>query len=111
MNGRWSFDDVDIGFLDEGASALRSRCISRPPGLRSGQWYAHAALVCEHMNRLPKHFERMQEMAARYLEPGPYVASDGIPFESEEGQLRAFVSDMIYMLDGPEQRKAQYGDQ
>jgi len=105
VNGRWSFDDVDIGFLDEGASALRSRCISRPPGLRSGQWYAHAALVCEQMNRLPKHFERMQEMAARYLEPGGYILG------SERSQATAFIDDMIYMLDGPEQRKAQYGDQ
>jgi hypothetical protein len=64
------------------------------------------------VSKLLEHFKRMQEMATRYITPEPYET--GVP---EHGQLVGrcqgeakdwlFASDMIYMLDGPEQREAQ----
>ena len=58
------------------------------------------------MNKLIEHFKRMQECAARYLEPELYADLQGKKhgFETEQN---AFIDDMIYMLDGPEQREAQ----
>jgi len=73
------------------------------------------------------HFERMQDMMRRYIEPITYVASfpaDNTKHASEfeepgphdsstnsEGKRRrmdrAFISDMIHMMDGPEQRALQ----
>lgn len=58
--------------------------------------------------------ERMQRQAARYLEPSPQYStfasdsSDVVEGELEtQGQRdRAFINDMIYLLDGPEQREA-----
>lgn len=58
------------------------------------------------MGRLHEHFARMQEMASRYLEPGPYVDREGVAHTTSY-EADAFINDMIYMLDGPEQREAQ----
>lgn len=64
------------------------------------------------MTKLLDHFKRMQGMAGTYLEPGGYLehtppklASAGA--EDFAAQATLFASDMLYMLDGPEQRKAQ----
>jgi len=59
------------------------------------------------MNKLQAHFARMQEMASRYLEPGPYVDRDGVKWKSRAAQHVGFINDMLYSLDGPEQREAQ----
>ncbi len=76
------------------------------------------------VRELQQHFERMQDMMRRYIEPCTYVASfptDGTKHSSEFEEPgphdsstnaeskrrrmdRAFISDMIYMMDGPEQR-------
>jgi hypothetical protein len=58
---------------------------------------------------LNAHFEKMQDMCRRYLEPnGFYVSIDGEKWEGPPADLDAlFIADMIYMLDGPEQREAQ----
>lgn len=79
---------------------------------------------------LREHFTRMMEAAANYVEPTTYIARH--PHQSLIGPCRfttefpmpdanhtvsakidiltrrdqAFISDMIYMLDGPEQRAA-----
>ena len=58
------------------------------------------------MDRLTSHFSRMQEMASRYLEPGPYIDRNGVEWEGLD-DIHGFVADMIWMLDGPEQRAAQ----
>ena len=47
----------------------------------------------------------MQDMVARYLQPELYRARDGIVAEHEMGRETAFMDDIIYMLDGPEQRE------
>lgn len=61
--------------------------------------------------KLLAHFKRMQEMATMYLIPEAYTDRDGrvAEFEGEAAVLRneLFINDMIYMLDGPEQREAQ----
>lgn len=65
------------------------------------------------MSKLLDHFKAMQSMAGRYLEPGPYTPiSPNNPIRPEPiadtaKAQEAFVNDMIYMLDGPEQREAQ----
>jgi hypothetical protein len=71
------------------------------------------------MSKLLEHFKRMQDMAARYILPNevPYVDRDGKASTSPDvagqndphGNIRRklFENDMIYMLDGPEQREAQ----
>jgi len=81
--------------------------------------------------KLLAHFTRMQEAAANYVEPTTYVARHPVdsgtglckwntefpmpePTHAPEAVLsinarrdQAFINDMIYMLDGPEQREAQ----
>lgn len=64
------------------------------------------------MNKLLEHFKRMQECAARYLEPNDeYIDRRGIRHSDvssgEDVESKAFACDMIYMLDSPEQREAQ----
>jgi len=51
MNGRWSFDDHDIGWLPRGASALATRPIDRPAGMTRQAWYDHAVEVCALLER------------------------------------------------------------
>lgn len=62
------------------------------------------------LGAMNRHLEAMQNQCAQYLESGGYTAFDrkSIAFENEqEAQTKMFVSDMIYLLDGPEQREAQ----
>lgn len=65
------------------------------------------------MNKLLKHFRKMQDMARGYVEPTPaYVDREGGASNAAgsglEGSQRnwLFAKDMLYMLDGPEQRDA-----
>jgi hypothetical protein len=59
------------------------------------------------MSKLLQHFKWMQDRAASFIEPGPYADLDGNSFDTDVGQRIAFAGDMIYMLDGPEQREAE----
>jgi hypothetical protein len=66
------------------------------------------------MTKLEQHFQRMQDMAARYILPQdqPYVDREGNTSKVASGsdqsvRDRLFANDMLYMLDGPEQRAAQ----
>lgn len=61
------------------------------------------------MNNLRAHFKQMQQMATRYLEPnGLYIDREGRQRDSDqEDEDRGFIEDMIWMLDGPEQRAAE----
>lgn len=69
---------------------------------------------------LARHFEAMQKMALAYLLPEDYRDREGnVTFQGTEHNARewksaqrgfraeAFANDMIYMLDGPEQRLVQ----
>lgn len=62
--------------------------------------------------KLLEHFRRMQECAERYLIPEPYVDREGESSRVAVGsdspvRDRLFAADIIYLLDGPEQREAQ----
>jgi hypothetical protein len=65
--------------------------------------------------KLLDHFKRMQATASRYLEPEPYTNREGKTYEVYHGvnpvgdmdRDNAFIGDVLYMLDGPEQREAQ----
>ncbi len=65
------------------------------------------------MTKLEDHFVRMQEMSTRYLmHLEPYIDREGnsskVALGSDQAvRDRLFTQDMIYMLDGPEQRDAQ----
>lgn len=64
------------------------------------------------MTTLLEHFKAMQARAAAFVESTQtYTALDGrvSPVGSLEKASRCnlFINDMIYMLDGPEQRDAQ----
>lgn len=65
------------------------------------------------MTKLLDHFIRMQEMCTAYLTPEPYTTMipGATPTTHDTGDEHArdqlFIGDMIYMLDGPEQREAQ----
>jgi hypothetical protein len=64
------------------------------------------------VNKLQTHFKAMQRMATRYLMPEPYADRDGQTSFVAAGSDKAvrdsmFANDMIYMLDGPEQREAE----
>jgi hypothetical protein len=65
------------------------------------------------MNKLHAHFKRMQAMATAYITPERYttMVPGAIPTSHDEGDVEArnelFIVDMIYMLDGPEQREAE----
>lgn len=57
-------------------------------------------------------FKAMQGMASRYLDPAVYIDRDGQTSRVAAGSDQAvrdrlFTADMLYMLDGPEQREAQ----
>jgi hypothetical protein len=58
------------------------------------------------MSKLREHFNEMQKLAERYLHPGGYVSRDGRRFVDPDQAARVFASDVIYMLDGPEEREA-----
>lgn len=59
--------------------------------------------------KLLDHFKRMQEMATAYITPEPYQSqiAPQMLVGTAEDDRDAFVNDIIYMLDGPEQREAQ----
>lgn len=59
--------------------------------------------------KLLNHFKTMQDMASRYMEPTDYVDREGKTYQDDDPAPRneAFINDMLYMLDGPEQREAQ----
>jgi hypothetical protein len=61
--------------------------------------------------KLLAHFRRMQEMAAQFVTPEPYQGftpgNAQLIVGDESVDRGVFISDMIYMLDGPEQRDAQ----
>ncbi len=67
------------------------------------------------MTKLNDHFIAMQGMAARFILPNdqPYVDRDGNRDDAGGKGLQQpqrnflFANDMLYMLDGPEQREAQ----
>ena len=61
------------------------------------------------MRELLTHFQKMQHQCVRYLEPNGYVPFDGksVPVHDREAQDSLFINDMIYLLDGPEQRAAE----
>lgn len=57
--------------------------------------------------KLLQHFKRMQECAARYIEPKRYYSRNNVFADSREGDAMLFADDLIYLLDSPEQREAQ----
>lgn len=67
---------------------------------------AEIAALREAVNGLNKHIETMQDRARSYLEPGVYVDRAGGEL-TDSYQADGFIDDMIYLLDGPEQREAQ----
>lgn len=52
---------------------------------------------------LANHFKAMQSKAAEYIMPEPYVDLGGKKHGGETEDT-AFINDIVYMLDGPEQR-------
>lgn len=58
------------------------------------------------MSEVAEHFERMMDRMRNYVQPGPYTTFDGKIVSLRETQETEFINDMIYLLDGPEQRKA-----
>jgi NTP pyrophosphatase (non-canonical NTP hydrolase) len=58
---------------------------------------------------LLQHMHKMQDMAGMYLQPGDYTDIEGKTFMGDKlgGKSTAFVNDVLYMLDGPEQRAAE----
>lgn len=65
------------------------------------------------MTKLLSLVERMQGMATAYLVPETYIQRTGndpmVAYVAEEGtpeKSKLFAADIIYMLDGPEQREA-----
>lgn len=70
---------------------------------------SHDALV-KALEGLLAHVEAMQSQCRQYVEPTGYTAFDRkrIVFErDQEAKDSLFTNDMIYLLDGPEQREAQ----
>lgn len=61
--------------------------------------------VVEALRLLNAHVEAMQRMSLRYLVPEAYEDREGVVWS--DGDPEPFANDMIYMLDGPEQREAQ----
>lgn len=61
------------------------------------------------MSKLLKHFKKMQAQVQQYLPPEDYTDLEGkvVVASDREGIDSLFIGDMIYMLDGPEQREAQ----
>lgn len=61
------------------------------------------------MSEAAQHFERMTDRVRHYLPPGPYTDFKGehtAKDNDQEGKDALFINDMIYLLDGPEQRAA-----
>lgn len=58
-------------------------------------------------NKLLEHFKRMQSMAEQYIMPEAYRSHSGLIATSDDHENVLFANDMLYMLDGPEQREAE----
>lgn len=62
------------------------------------------------MIELLNHMAAMQGMASRFLEPEVYVDRDGARIakgpKAEPLRNTAFINDMLFMLDGPQEREA-----
>lgn len=56
--------------------------------------------------RIERHVKFMQRMVVNYLQPGRYTDHRGVEHITSADTCKAFAGDMIYMLDGPEQRAA-----
>lgn len=54
---------------------------------------------------LSDHFREMQGMCSRFLQPEPYTDREGVVWSAAAPE--GFLGDIIWMLDGPEQRAAQ----
>lgn len=68
---------------------------------------AEIARLREALTMANAHIARMQDMMVAYLTPGPYREQTGDGASASEGDPAhhfLFACDMIYMLDGPEQR-------
>ena len=59
------------------------------------------------MLKLLSLYRRMQGHATLYLQPGPYQTHDGVEVAEGQPAQGALIGDMIYFLDGPEQREAE----
>ena len=57
--------------------------------------------------QLLAHFVAMQGMVQRYLPREPYFDREGVEGQTNERRDALFIGDVIYALDGPEQRAAQ----
>jgi hypothetical protein len=57
--------------------------------------------------KLLDHFKAMQAMATVFIMPEPYTDREGKVHTDDDARDSAFAADMIYMLDGPEQRAAE----
>lgn len=60
------------------------------------------------MSDCKEHLAAMQAMATNYITPEDYIDRDGKVANryDDEAQQSLFIADIIYMLDGPEQRAA-----
>lgn len=60
--------------------------------------------------KLLQHVEAMQDRMRTYIQPGvAYVEVDGKQHDVDSlSSNEGFINDMIYLLDGPEQREAQF---
>lgn len=58
------------------------------------------------MYNLLKHFKAMQALAASYVQPGAYVNRHSVSVSDKTMRKEAFIEDMVYMLDCPEEREA-----
>ena len=66
--------------------------------------------LIEAVEKLLKLIEAMQSQCRQYVEPSGYTSFDRkrIAFErDQEAKDSLFTNDMIYLLDGPEQREAE----
>lgn len=75
------------------------------PSLELPDLYATLRALRQALAGLNAHVEAMQARVTAFLVPEPYKDRDGCVWS--DGDPEPFASDMIYMLDGPEQRAAQ----
>lgn len=61
------------------------------------------------MRKLLAHLEAMQIMATAYICPLQYRDRNGLAAINHDEANKLFANDMVYMLDGPEQREAYKG--
>jgi hypothetical protein len=59
------------------------------------------------MNKLQALVKTMQRRATAFLVPEDYQDRNGVIWSDEKNRMNAFINDIIYLLDGPEQREAE----